>query len=132
MPSEMQASRRVCWYPWQPREWHHHTVKETKCRYLPTSTLPKASQKEGKKEGANCHTNTEFGARNSMTSQSEYASSESQPKPTCQIGVHDLQTPLTSVGLILTKSKLNLASYNPREKLPTHTNIHFAFHSCFM
>ena len=34
--------------------------------------------------------------------QSEYASSNAKQRPVCWIGAHDLQTPLTSIGSILT------------------------------
>ena len=46
-------------------------------------------------------------------------SSEARQKPVSKTGAHDLQSPLTSNGSILTKPKLHLAAY----KTNTHTYV---------
>ena len=90
---------------------HRHTEKLSGNIYQPVY-LPRPTKREtrGLGGGANCHTNAQFGAQNCMISQSEYTSSKAQRRSVCQIGVHDLQTPLTSIGLILTWPKLHLAT----------------------
>ena len=62
--------------------------------------LQRPAKREGR-GGQNCCTNAHFGAGNCTTSQSEYTSSKAQRRPLCQIGVHDLRTPLISIGSIL-------------------------------
>ena len=70
--------------------------------------------------GANCRTKARFRVRkNCTTFKSEYVSSEARQKPVSKTGAHDLQSPLTSNGSILTKPKLHLATY----KTNTHTYV---------
>ena len=80
----------------------HHQAQphwDTQWRYLPTSIFTKVSQEGGKVQGQThkCW----FGAWNCTTSQSKYMTSEAWQRPVCWIGLHDLQTLLTSIGSIL-------------------------------
>ena len=112
----MRALSRARRYPWQPREQQPPpgTVTLRNSVEIFTNLYTYHGQPRGRQGGggggANCHTNAQFGAQNCMISQSEYTSSKAQRRSVCQIGVHDLQTPLTSIGLILTWPKLHLAT----------------------
>ena len=79
---------------------HHHSEKLSGDTYQPVY-LPQPTKREGR-GGANCCTNAQFGAQTCTAYQNKFKPSKAWQRPACQIGVHYLQTLLTSIGSILT------------------------------
>ena len=104
VPSKMRASSRACRYPRQLREQQPPpgTVTLRNSVEILTNLYTYHGQPRGREgEGQTAALMHKYELEIARP-QSEHASSNAKRRPVCLIGAHDLRTPLTSIGLILT------------------------------